>query len=120
MNVDLGILRDFKALSDRVAALERLMNQPEAVPACLGLTKNEAALVGRLLDVAPKPVTKYQIMEALWPRSFENAPDESIISVYACKANKKLARFGVKIKTAYGRGRFLSEEHARVIRGLGQ
>ena len=118
MTMDVGFLRDFKNLSERVAALERQMNHPEAVPACLGLTKNEAALVGRLLDVAPKQVTKHQIMEALWPRSSDSAPDDDVIAVYACKANKKLAPFGVKIQTARGRGRFLSEEHARIIRGL--
>jgi two-component system cell cycle response regulator CtrA len=120
MNADFGLLKDFKALSDRVAALERLLNQPEQLPACLDLTRNESALVGRLLDVAPKPVTSQEIMEALWPRSFDAAPDASVVAVYACKANKKLKPFGVRIQTAFGRGRFLSLEHAQIIRSLGR
>jgi len=105
-------------LRERVTQLEHEIGlSSERFPVFFDLTRNEAIIFGVLLNnVAPR---KSAFMTALFSDRNENdSPDEKIIDVWLCKMRKKLAPFGIEIKTAWGLGYEMPEPSKAIARKL--
>lgn len=93
-------------LEDRVAELEAAMGLGVLTPLEWGLTRNEARLVGALLE--RELLTKDAAMAALYRDRGADEPEIKIVDVFVCKARKKLKPFGVEIGTRWGEGYFMT------------
>lgn len=97
--------------------LREAVGMKVTVPIQLGLTKNEAIILGVLMkkDIAHK--------EAIWltiyaAKAEEDEAEQKIIDVWVCKMRPKLKRFDIEIQTAWGVGYFLAPEDKKKIDAL--
>jgi two-component system cell cycle response regulator CtrA len=96
-------------LRERVAFLESELGTDTEVPLCFCLTPREALLFGALYKNTR--VTTQMAMASLYHLySDGDLPEPKIIDVFICKMRKKLKPFGIKIKTIWGQGYFMSED----------
>ncbi len=111
------IERENEQLRDRIAQLEALLFESERLPLELRLTTHEEALVAFLLK--RNEVSKDQILTAIYGLlPDDDEPELKIIDVYVCKARKKLAPFGLQIKTIWGRGYCLPPATKTTLRAM--
>lgn len=106
--------RENERLLDHIDALEAALGADFEPHVCLGLTVQEARVVGLLMKRSR--VTRDQIMAVLYGHRHEGEePEPKIVNVLVCKARKKLARFGIEIKTIWGQGYGLDDEAKKKI-----
>jgi len=111
-----------KALEDENAELQEKLRQfhkefaegENGFPPALCLSKSEARLFAALM--AGPMVTNPGMMIAVY--NWENEVDPKIIAVMVCKMRKKIAPFGIKITTVWGRGYAIDPESKRVVRRM--
>ncbi|WP_035900398.1 helix-turn-helix domain-containing protein [Labrenzia sp. DG1229] len=89
-------------LRERIYQLEDALFAETPLPPDWGLTVSEERVVACLLS-RPQ-ATKDAIMAALYRNDGKDEPELKIVDVFVCKARKKLAPFGIEIKTVWGRG----------------
>lgn len=70
----------------------------------VSLSSKKALILNRLLQSAPRVVSKEQLMDELYGLETDEEPDQKIIMVYICQLRKDLASTRVSIKTMWGRG----------------
>ncbi|MEO1110555.1 MAG: helix-turn-helix domain-containing protein [Pseudomonadota bacterium] len=100
-------------LRARIDDLERALFADVIVPFDWGLTANESRVVACLLS---RPfATKDALMAALYRNDGKDEAHIKIIDVFVCKARKKLAPFGVEIKTLWGQGYMVDEAIRRTV-----
>jgi DNA-binding response OmpR family regulator len=100
-------------LRERIDQLERALFADAPAPVEWGLTYQEARLVGCLLQ---RPVaTKDALMATLYRNDGREEADIKIIDVFICKARKKLAPFGIEIRTVWGQGYMIDETTRRRV-----
>jgi two-component system cell cycle response regulator CtrA len=106
-------------LRERVAQLEELVIEDltSRTPIELELTIHEAALVGFLMKRTE--ASKEQLLTAIYghlPSGDE--PEIKIIDVFVCKARKKLKKFGIEVKTLWGRGYMMPPAAKSALRAM--
>lgn len=91
-------------LRERVRQLMKELGQPDVslVPLEWGLTRTEQAVIEAL--IAREFASKEFIMHFLYNDRPDDPPEQKIIDVLVCKARAKLAPFGIKVETLWGRG----------------
>lgn len=102
----LEILRaENEALRERVAALEAVLIGEKRLPVEWRLTGSEARVFGVI--ASRELATKDAIHAALYGLDIDGGAEEKIVDVFVCKIRKKLAPFGINIRTEWGRGWFI-------------
>jgi len=98
--------------------LREAMGLKIVVPLELGLTKNEAIILGVLMkkEIAHKKAIWLTIYAA---KAEEDEAEQKIIDVWVCKMRPKLKRFDIEIQTAWGVGYFLSSDDKAKILAMG-
>ncbi len=84
-------------------------------PIELRLTALETKMLSFLLARSPHPVTKEQVLEAVYTDP-DDAPDVKTIDVKIRHLRKKLAPFGVDVRAHWGVGYSIDRGHAAVAR----
>ena len=109
------IERENADLRERIAFLEAaLFRTEEPLPFEWGLTASEARVFGVLAnrDLATRDV----MMAALYRQDGRDEAAEKIVDVYVFKLRKKLAPFGIRIRTHWGTGWSLDPESRKRFR----
>jgi two-component system cell cycle response regulator CtrA len=94
-------------LKEQIAFLTAALMGTEPLPLEWKLTETEERLMRVLM--AREYATKDTILAALyWDK--DEPGDEKMIDVLVCRIRKKIKRFGIDIKTHWGRGFYLPTE----------
>lgn len=89
------------ALRERVKALEAILGCRREVPVIFRLTAHEAGIFGLLLQ--QPEVSRGQAMDALYGhRPDADEPGERVIDVFVSRLRRKVADFGVMVRTQAG------------------
>lgn len=92
-------------LTNQMEVLTRSYLEPAIDPLPgVRLTRIEARLAGRLVQAKGKPVTKPQLMDAIYFDRAGDDPDVKIIDVFVCKLRRKLAGTRFSVETVWGMG----------------
>lgn len=96
--------RENELLRERVLHLENILMQTNPLPLEWRLTPSESRVFGVLVnrDLA----TKDAVMAALYSDRLDADADvePKIVDVLICKIRKKVARFGIEVRTVWGQG----------------
>lgn len=104
-----------RALRGRIADLEaRLRGDPLSWPASLAMTYTEHRIAWALYRVRENVCSKVAIYADLYDERDES-PDPKIIDVIVCRLRKKFLRYGVQIKTVWGRGYKFTPESLPIL-----
>lgn len=100
-------------LRERVSQLEAALGRQEWSPEAWGLSRQESRIICclALRELAVMEILK---MAAATPGGIEPGPQD--IHVHICRIRRKLARFGIEIKTRWGVGYFLEAETRKRVR----
>ena len=103
-------------LRAKVEQLEGLLGVRMSAPLILGLTAQEARVLGVLMkrDVA----TKEAVMAGLYSHRADDTVEIKIVDVFICKIRKKLQPFDIPIETVWGQGYRLKPETKEKVRGM--
>jgi two-component system cell cycle response regulator CtrA len=93
-------------LRERIAELDRALIGEDPLPIEWRLTEHETIVMGVLLH--RELATKDAIMTALYGGRVDDAAEAKIVDVFICKMRRKLAPFGIEIKTHWGQGYFIA------------
>jgi two-component system cell cycle response regulator CtrA len=104
-------------LRERIAYLERANGRELLLPLELGLTKHEGRVVAMLYQRA-EVCSKEQLMHGCYADRHDDEPEIKIIDVFICKARKKIAPFGLKIETIWGRGYSMGPDSRALLRQM--
>ncbi|MDK1386346.1 helix-turn-helix domain-containing protein [Sinorhizobium sp. 8-89] len=102
--------REIEMLRERLRQLEEVLAPSTvSIPVEYRLTGSEARVFAHLVsrDIA----TKQSVMLALYSDRPDVEPEIKIVDVFICKMRKKLAGYGVDIRTVWGQGYSLANRH---------
>lgn len=100
---------------ETIIQLREALRPPDWEPPIeIGLTPYEARIIAALYKGKGEVVKKDSILYAMY-HDVLDVPDIKIVDVLVCKARKKLADYGVEIKTAWGRGYYLDKASLDIL-----
>lgn len=111
--------RENDELRERIRQIEEQLGMGFVAPMAFDFTRTEEAVFGALLarDIATKEMARLA-MYADAHRSEDEETDIKIVDVYICKLRKKLKRWDIEIKTAWGRGYYIDADTKAKVRSL--
>lgn len=65
---------------------------------------SEMALLTRLVEIFPRPLSRDAAMQHLYALRPDEEPQPKIVDVFICKLRKKIEPLGIRIDTLWGRG----------------
>ncbi len=102
-------------LRERIKQLEQQIGMVVNVPLMMDVTASEAKVLGVLME--RELATKEVIMLALYStRGGDDEAEIKIVDVFICKVRKKIKKWGIEIKTSWGRGYYMEAESKAKMR----
>ena len=105
-----------ETLRERVCELEKEIGLAAEPPPMFGLTRSEAVMFGVLVNNRVCQASTF--MTALFSLEADDPPGEKIFDVWVCRMRKKLAPFGIEIKTHWGVGYEMPDASKIIAREL--
>lgn len=111
----LPLVDQVDVLKETVRQLREALAPVNGIHPSWGLTKREAQVVAALVASRGDYVHKQQLYTAIYGTECEVL--DKIVDVFICKARRKLAPFGVDIRTVWGQGYYLTAASKQLLAG---